>query len=100
MAMPSETMLIGGEWVFAGAGRTLEVRNPATAEVIARVPDAGPEDADRAVRAARRAFDGGWRDTTAQQRGRVLFRIAEAIRARRAELAELETVNCGKPIVE
>ncbi len=100
MAMPSETMLIGGEWVFAGAGRTLEVRNPATAEVIARVPDAGPEDADRAVRAARRAFDGGWRDTTAQQRGRVLFRIGDAIRARRAELAELETVNCGKPIVE
>src|SRR6266545_1303729 len=100
MAMPSETMLIGGEWAFAAAGRTLEVRNPATAEVIARVPDAGPEDADRAVRAARRAFDGGWRDTTAQQRGRVLFRIAEEVRARRAELAELETVNCGKPIVE
>ncbi len=100
MAMPSETMLIGGEWAFAAAGRTLEVRNPATAEVIARVPDAGPEDADRAVRAARRAFDGVWRDTTAQQRGRVLFRIAEEVRARRAELAELETVNCGKPIVE
>src|SRR5260221_6779345 len=100
MAMPSETMLIGGEWVEAAARRTLKVRNPATAEVITRVPDAGPEDADRAVRAARRAFDGGWRDTTAQQRGRVLFRIAEAIRARRAELAELETVNCGKPIVE
>ncbi len=100
MAMPSETMLIGGEWVEAAARRTLKVRNPATAEIIARVPDAGPEDADRAVRAARRAFDGGWRDTTAQQRGRVLFRIADAIRARRAELAELETVNCGKPIVE
>ena len=100
MAMPSETMLIGGAWISAASGRTLEVRNPATAEVIARVPDAGPEDADRAVRAARRAFDGGWRDTTAQQRGRVLFRIADAIRARRAELAELETVNCGKPIVE
>src|SRR5260221_12347580 len=96
MAMPSETMLIGGEWVFAGAGRTLEVRNPATAEVIARVPDAGPEDADRAVRAARRAFDGGWRDTTAQQRGRVLFRIAGEIRARRAELAGLENGKCGK----
>ena len=100
MAMPSETMLIGGEWVEAAARRTVKVRNPATAEIIARVPDAGPEDADRAVRAARRAFDGGWRDTTAQQRGRVLFRIADAIRARRAELAELETVNCGKPIVE
>jgi len=100
MPMPSETMLIGGEWVPAAAGRTLEVRNPATDEVVARVPDAGPEDVDRAVRAARVAFDGGWRDTTAQQRGRVLFRIAEAIRARRTELAELETLSCGKPIVE
>jgi len=100
MPMPSERMLIGGEWVEAAAGRTLEVRNPATDEVIAQVPDAGAEDVDRAVRAARRAFDGGWRDTTAQQRGRVLFRIAEAIRARRAELAELETLDCGKPIVE
>src|SRR4029453_8380107 len=96
----SETMLIGGEWVAAAGGRTLEVRNPATDEVIAQVPDAGAEDVDRAVRAARGAFDGGWRDTTAQQRGRVLFRIAEAIRARRAELAELETLDCGKPIVE
>ena len=66
----SETMLIGGEWVEAAAGRTLEVRNPATDEVIARVPDAGAEDMDRAVRAARSAFDGGWRDTTAQARGR------------------------------
>jgi betaine-aldehyde dehydrogenase len=96
----SETMLIGGEWVEAAAGRTLEVRNPATDEVVALVPDAGAEDVDRAVRAARRAFDEGWRDTTAQRRGRVLFRIAEAIRARRTELAELETVNSGKPIVE
>src|SRR6185436_16924727 len=100
MPMPSERMLIGGEWVEAPAGRTLEVRNPATDEVIAQVPDAGAEDVDRAVRAARRAFDGGWRDTTAQQRRRVLFRIAEAIRARRSELAELETLDCGKPIVE
>ena len=96
----SERMLIGGEWVEAAAGRTLEVRNPATDEVVARVPDAGAEDVDRAVRAARSAFDGGWRDTTAQARGRVLFRIAEAIRARRSELAELETLNSGKPIVE
>ena len=96
----SERMLIGGEWVEAAAGRTVEVRNPATDEVVARVPDAGAEDVDRAVRAARSAFDGGWRDTTAQARGRVLFRIAEAIRARRTELAELETLNSGKPIVE
>jgi betaine-aldehyde dehydrogenase len=100
MPATAERMLIGGEWVAAASGRVLEVRNPATDEVIAHVPDAGAEDVDRAVRAARRAFDAGWRDATAQRRGRVLFRIAEAIRARRAELAELETQDCGKPIVE
>jgi betaine-aldehyde dehydrogenase len=93
-------MLIGGEWVEATSRRTLEVRNPATDEVIAQVPDAGPEDVDAAVRAARRAFEEGWRDVTAQARGRALFKIAEAIRARRSELAELETLNSGKPIVE
>src|SRR5947207_15497530 len=98
--MPSETMLIGGEWALAAARRTLEVRNPATAEVIARVPDAGPEDVDRAVRAARRAFDGGWRDFSGQERGRILFRIAEKVRQELPRLAELETLNSGKPIVE
>ena len=98
--MVSEPMLIDGEWVEAATGHTLDVRNPATDEAMARVPDAGAEDVGRAVRAARRAFEGGWRDTTAQERGRVLFRIAEAVRARRAELAELETLNSGKPIVE
>ena len=98
--MVSEPMLIDGEWVQAATGHTLDVRNPATDEAMARVPDAGAEDVGRAVRAARRAFEGGWRDTTAQERGRVLFRIAEAVRARRAELAELETLNSGKPIVE
>lgn len=55
-------MLIDGEWVAAESGKTLDVFNPATDEVIAKVPDAGSGDVDRAVQAARRAFDGGWRD--------------------------------------
>src|SRR3982074_2483080 len=97
MPMTSETMLIGGEWVEAGARRTLEGRNPATGEVIARVPDAGAADVDLAVRAARSAFDGGWRDTTAQQRGRVLFRIAAAIRPRPSQLAEPGPLNPPRP---
>ena len=96
----SETMLIGGEWVerppaapWRSATRP-RTRSSPWCRTRARKTWIGP--------CARhgRAFDGGWRDTTAQQRGRVLFRIAEAIRARRSELAELETLNSGKPIVE
>jgi betaine-aldehyde dehydrogenase len=80
---------------------TLEVIDPSTTDVIARVPDATAADVQRAVAAARRAFDEGpWPETTAQDRGRMLFRLAEIVRARAAELAELETRNTGKPIVE
>ncbi len=92
-------MWIDGEWVEAVSGATLEVRDPATDEVIAQVPAADARDVQRAVAAARRAFP-GWRDTTAQERGRVLFRIAEAIRSRAAALAELDTLDSGKPIAE
>jgi len=74
--------------------------NPATDEVMAKVPEAGAADVDRAVKAARKAFDGGWRDVTAQERGRILFRLAEKMRAELPRLAEIETLNSGKPIVE
>jgi betaine-aldehyde dehydrogenase len=93
-------MLIDGEWVAAAAGRTLEVRDPATGQAMATVPDAQAADVDRAVKAARRAFEEGWRDVTAQERGRILFRLAERVRARTKELAELETLNSGKPLAE
>ena len=93
--------LIDGQWVASGSGATFEVHDPSTEEVIARVPDSGEADVDRAVAAARRAFDEGpWATTTAQERGRVLFRLAEKVRAHHAELAELESRNNGKPIVE
>ncbi len=98
--MQSYRMLVDGEWVEARSGKTLDVMNPAKDEALARVPDAGAGDVDRAVQAARRAFDGGWRDTTAQERGRILFRLAEKARAALPRLAELETLNSGKPIVE
>jgi betaine-aldehyde dehydrogenase len=92
--------LIDGAWVAAASGKTFDVMNPATDEAIAKVPDAGPADVDRAVQAARRAFDGGWRDVTAQERGRILFRLAERLRKELPRLAELETRNSGKPIAE
>ena len=75
--------------------------NPATGAPITAVPEAGAEDVAKAVASARQAFDAGpWRDATAQARGRVLFQMADLVRRHAAALAELETKNCGKPIVE
>jgi len=98
--MQTERMVIDGESVEAQGGRTLDVFDPARDEVIGRVPDAAAADVDRAVKAARRAFDSGWRDTTAQERGRILFRLAQKVRDQLPRLAELETRNSGKPLVE
>jgi betaine-aldehyde dehydrogenase len=97
--MDSYAMLVDGAWVQAAGGKTLDVFDPSTARAMAQVPDAGREDVDRAVLAARRAFD-GWREVTAQERGRILFRIAEKVRAEAPRLAQLETRNSGKPLAE
>jgi betaine-aldehyde dehydrogenase len=92
---------INGEFVTPSSPASLDVIDPSTGEVIARVPDAGSADVDRAVGAARAAFDDGpWKTTTAQDRGRILFKLAEVVRTRAGELAEIETRNSGKPIVE
>ncbi|MBI3401720.1 MAG: aldehyde dehydrogenase family protein [Acidobacteria bacterium] len=99
--MKTHRLFINGEFVAPVSPATLDVIDPSTTDVIARVPDASAADVARAVGAARTAFDEGvWKDTTAQERGRILFRIAGAIRARADELAELECRNTGKPIVE
>ncbi len=98
--MKTYQMLVDGESVAAASGRTLAVMNPATGEAMARVPEAEAADVDKAVRAARRAFDEGWRDVTAQERGRILFRLAEQVRKDLKALAELETLNSGKPLAE
>jgi len=99
--MTTYQLYINGTFVGAKSGRTLDVIDPATTEVIATTPDAGKDDVDAAVRAARAAFDTGpWKDATAQDRGRVLFKLAQIVRDRAGELAELETRNSGKPIVE
>jgi betaine-aldehyde dehydrogenase len=92
---------IDGALVDLHTGRAIEVINPATQEIIARVPDGDAIDIDRAVRAARRAFETSpWNEVTAQERGRILFRLAEVVRAHADLLARLETINNGKPIVE
>jgi betaine-aldehyde dehydrogenase len=94
-------MFINGEWTEGSSSSRIPVYDPSTEEVIAEIPDASTADVDAAVAAARRAFDeGGWLQTTAQERGRILFRIAEKLRAEAPELAELESRNSGKPIVE
>src|SRR5258706_8538850 len=99
--MQSYKNYIDGEWVDAASRKTLDVINPATREVIALVPDSGPADVDRAVGAARRAFDlDGWPQTSARERGRVLFRLAEYVRRNETRLAEIETTNHGKPLAE
>src|SRR6202142_2082076 len=84
-------MFINGEWVASKTNKTFPVYDPSTEEVIAQVPDANGEDVNRAVAAARAAFDEGpWASSTAQERGRVLFRLADKLRQNSAMLAELE----------
>ncbi|MBK9364475.1 MAG: aldehyde dehydrogenase [Rubrivivax sp.] len=89
-------MWIGGAWVDAESERTFTVRNPATGDEIARLPQGGPADADRAVRAARAAFV-GWSKTPQAERSRILNQIAALIRAEVDELARIETIEHGMP---
>jgi betaine-aldehyde dehydrogenase len=94
-------MFINGELVEGHRRSYFPVYDPSTEEIIAEVPDADERDIDRAVKAARGAFDSGpWPQTTAQERGRILLRLAERIRAEAPRLAEVECKNTGKPIVE
>src|SRR5580693_3213529 len=94
-------MCIDGERVESQSRAWFPVYDPSTEEIIAEVPDAGAADIDRAVVAAVAAFESGaWPQTTAQDRGRLLFKLADRIRAHASALAELESRNCGKPIVE
>ena len=94
-------MLIDGKFVKALNGAEREIRDPADGAVLARVPEASAGDVKLAIAAARRAFDEGpWRKTSAQDRGKFLFKIGELIRANAKALAELEVRNMGKPLAE
>src|SRR6202040_3671732 len=94
-------MYINGEFVESQSGEYFPVVEPSTEEILAEVPDADEKDVNRAVAAAKAAFESGaWPQSTAQERGRILFRLAERVRKEAAVLAQLEARNSGKPIVE
>ncbi|MGV3563416.1 MAG: aldehyde dehydrogenase family protein [Nocardioides sp.] len=89
-------LFIGGAWTDASSGRTFETRDPATGQVLTEVAHGEAVDVDRAVRAARKAFEGEWSLWTPAQRQRLLFRIGEAIYEHAEELAQLEALDNGK----
>ena len=92
-------MLIGGKWVEAVSGKTFETYNPATGEILARVAEGDKADIDLAVKAARKAFESGpWPEMSPSERGRLLWKLAELVDQHREELAELETLDNGKPV--
>jgi phenylacetaldehyde dehydrogenase len=92
-------MLIDGQFVPAASGKTFPVYNPADGEVICQVPDAEAADVDRAVRAARKAFDSGpWTRMTPSERGRMIWKLADLLEQHAEEFAELESLDNGKPV--
>jgi len=91
-------LFINGHWTDAASGKTFETPNPATGETLARVAEGDAEDIDRAVRAARTAFDDGpWGRMTPSERGRIIWRIGDLILEHAQELAQLESLDNGKP---
>ncbi|HLH84126.1 MAG TPA: aldehyde dehydrogenase family protein [Trebonia sp.] len=91
-------LFINGQWVDAASGKTFQTPNPATGETLAHVAEGDAEDIDRAVRAARKAFDEGpWGRLTPSERGRIIWRIGDLILEHADELAQLESLDNGKP---
>ncbi len=91
-------MLINGKWVEAASGKTFPTYNPATGEVLSHVAEGDREDINRAVEAARAAFETGpWSRLTASQRGRMIWKLADLLEENLEEFAELETLDNGKP---
>jgi betaine-aldehyde dehydrogenase len=94
-------MYVDGRWVGARSGATRRIENPFDGSVVAEVADGGREDARAAIAAARRAFDtGGWPQTPATERGRLLARLADLVERDREPLARLETLDTGKTLEE
>src|SRR5205809_1652521 len=93
-------LFIDGEWRDAASGKTIEVVNPATEEVIAEVASATRADVDAAVASARAALDGPWGKMSARDRGRIVWKIGEKLMEQADEIARLETLHNGKPIFE
>jgi betaine-aldehyde dehydrogenase len=93
-------LFIDGQFVDAESGKTFNSPNPATGETFAEVAEADKADIDKAVAAARKAFDGKWSKMSARDRGRLLYKLSQLIERDTAQLAELETNDNGKPIKE
>jgi len=92
-------MLINGRWIEAASGKTFPVYNPATGEVMAQVAEGDREDINRAVSAARNAFENGpWPNLTSSERGRLIWKLADLLEKNLEEFAELESLDNGKPL--
>src|SRR6266480_1795617 len=104
-AIPAESnttrkyqLFIDGQWVDAESGKTFTTPNPSTGETLAEVAEADKADIDKAVAAARKAFEGKWSKISARDRGRLLYKLSQLIEQNADELATLETSDNGKPI--
>ena len=92
-------MLIGGKWVEAASGKTFPTYNPATGDILSQVAEGDREDINRAVQAARAAFDSGpWPRLSASERGRLIWKIADLLEQNLEEFAQLESLDNGKPL--
>ena len=94
----TKRMPIGGKWLEAASGKTFETRNPATGELLANVAEGDAEDIDRAVAAAREAFNGPWSKFKPAQRQLILLKLAELVERDIEELSALDTLDMGAPI--
>jgi phenylacetaldehyde dehydrogenase len=92
-------MLINGKWVEAASGKYFTTPNPATGETLAEIAEGDQEDINRAVKAARAAFEeGAWRKLTASERGKLIWKLGDLIEKHAEEFAQLETLDNGKPL--
>lgn len=97
----TKKLLINGEWIESTSGQTFETLDPSNGKVLAVVHEAGVEDVNKAVSAARQAFENGpWKTMSASERGRLIYKLADLMEAHKEELAQLETLDNGKPINE
>src|SRR5262252_8972822 len=94
-----QPLLIGGKWLDSVSNKTFPAINPATGQAICQVAEGDKADIDLAAKAARKALESGpWKKMDAVDRGRLMFKLADLIEKESAELAALESLNCGKTI--
>lgn len=92
-------LLIDGEWVQPASGKHYDCVNPSTGKTVARVADGDATDVDRAVKAARSAFDDGpWSRMHPADRGRIIYALAQLVRENAQQLAEIDAIDAGKPV--